>query len=68
MKQTKKNQPTPKANKWKCLNSFENRVAAIKIALHTKLINKHISGAGSDTDVLLIGNIPSLARNFVLLL
>lgn len=47
---------------------FENIVVGIKIALHTKLINKHISGAGSETDVLLIGNTPSLARNFVLLL
>lgn len=47
---------------------FENTVVAIKIALHTKLINKHISGPGSETDVLLIGNALSLARNFVLFL
>lgn len=40
----------------------------IKIALHKKLINACISGVGSETDVLLAGNIPSLARNFVLLL
>lgn len=40
----KTNTPPQQANKLKFLNSFENTVVAIKIALHTKLINMHISG------------------------
>lgn len=55
-------------SKQKFLKIFENTVVAIKIAFHTKLINKHISGAGSETDALPVGNIPSIARNFVLFL
>lgn len=55
-------------SKQKFLKIFENTVVVIKIAFHTKLINKHISGAGSETDALPVGNIPSIARNFVLFL
>lgn len=62
-----KKNPTSKVKK-KILKIFENTVVTIKIAFHTKPINKHISGAGSETDALLVGNIPSIARNFVLFL